>query len=611
MFAALYAPSAPLASLVDVARGFSPRFESYGSLVVIDASGLSRLFGSPLELGAHLHTALVERVNDEPSRARVAIAATQVAAALVALGGPGLTVVTVGDEAAALAPLSLTVLRALEEFKRQTAGGGRQTEEEERRTRIEERNNANSDSGGWSHPRHTHQASRIRQPKADSRKLKADKDQKAEDRLLDVLSKWGIRTLGEFAALPGPEVYERLGGLGVMWQRLASGEDSRPLVPWVDEVPFEATLELEWPVDELEPLSFVLARLLEPLSLRLEQADRGAAVLHTALRLTTKAVVTRTLQLPTPMRDPKTLRTLILLDLESHPPAAAVDTVRVFIEPTPGRVLQWTLLDRAQPAPEQVSTLVARLSALMGNGHVGSPRLLDSWRPGAFEMAEFTAGLPAACLADQPSLKLRRSAEALAQAEAAGGREGGIGDRKGGLCEPASLRLALRRFRLPIPARVQMAEGRPVRVITDRHGLSSGAITNAAGPWRTSGEWWQVERDIQAESRRSSLEHADERRRMGQVGRVGETGHMRRQVGDDWSSSSHSASHSPDPPHPLALAQDLERATARPRHSGLPAATVGQSWDRDEWDVAMHDGTIYRLSVERSAGQWFLEGIID
>ena len=589
LFAALYAPSASLASLVDVARGFSPRFEPYGSLVIIDASGLSRLFGSPLELGTHLHAALVDRVDEESSRARVAIADTQVAAALVALGRPGLTVVASGNEAAALAPLSLTVLSVLERFRREPAN-------REPRTANSEPRIANSDSGGWTHPRHTHQASRIRQTtpgpstssgpsRAQSRDGRRTKTElaspkleapcarakageqriaKSEERLLDVLAKWGIRTLGEFAALPGPDVYERLGGLGVAWQRLARGEDTRPLVPWVDEVPFEATLELEWPVHELEPLSFVLARLIEPLSLRLEQADRGAAVLHTSLRLTTKAVATRTLQLPTPMRDAKTLRTLILLDLESHPPDAAVDTVRVFIEPTPGRVLQWTLLDRAQPAPEQVSTLVARLTALMGSGHVGSPRLRDSWRPGAFEMAEFTAGL----------------------AEATGGCEGG-------LCEPASLRSALRRFRLPIPARVQMAEGRPVRVITDRHGLASGAITNAAGPWRTSGEWWGGFGHVGIEEREKSVEHSG---RMGQVGRVGEVGQLGRQVGDDWSSSSHSTFRSPHQPLPSQFLHDLRG------HRG---------WDRDEWDVAMPDGTIYRLSVERSAGQWFLEGIID
>ena len=153
------------------------------------------------------------------------------------------------------------------------------------------------------------------------------------------------------------------------------------MVPWVDEIPFEAALELEWPIEGLEPLSFVLARLLEPLSERLERADRGAAVIYTSLRLTSRTVFTRTLQLPAPMRDPKTLRTLILLDLESHPPDAPIDIVRVFIEPTPAKVLQWTLLERAQAAPEQVTTLTARLTALMGAGHVGSPVLVDTWRP--------------------------------------------------------------------------------------------------------------------------------------------------------------------------------------------------------------------------------------
>ena len=160
-------------------------------------------------------------------------------------------------------------------------------------------------------------------------------------------------------------------------------------MPWVPEDPFEASLDLEWPIEGLEPLSFVLARLLEPLAERLERADRGAAILHTHLRLVDKTVHARTLQLPAPMRDPKTLRTLVLLDLESNPPSAAIDRVRVLIEPTPARVLQWALFERAQPSPEQVSTLLARLTALMGESHVGSPRLVDSWKPGAFEMTPF------------------------------------------------------------------------------------------------------------------------------------------------------------------------------------------------------------------------------
>jgi protein ImuB len=283
--------------------------------------------------------------------------------------------------------------------------------------------------------------------------------------------------------------------------------------PWVDEVPFEAALELEWPIEGLEPLSFVLARLLEPLAERLERADRGAAVLYTSLRLTSRSVFTRTVQLPAPMRDPKTLRTLILLDLESHPPDAPIDIVRVFIEPTPARVLQWTLLERAQPAPEQVSTLIARLTALMGEKHVGSPQLIDTWKPGAFEMAEFRPSASDAVPPPPPAVDLKA---------------------------------ALRRFRFPIPTRVVVQEGRPVRVQTDRQGFTSGAVIEAAGPWRTSGNWWET------------------------------------------------------PGPRMKASQQADRPTGQQ-----------DAWDRDEWDVAMTDGTVYRLVVEREVGQWFLEGVID
>jgi hypothetical protein len=116
--------------------------------------------------------------------------------------------------------------------------------------------------------------------------------------------------------------------------------------------------------------------------------------------------------------------------------------------------------------------------------------------------------------------------------------------------DDAPLKAAMRRFRFPIPTRVVVQEGRPIRVQTDRQGFTSGAIVDAAGPWRTSGNWWDT------------------------------PGPGRRAVGP----------------------------------SGSQA--VGQSgcqdfWDRDEWDVAMQDGTIYRLVVEREVGQWFLEGVID
>ena len=147
----------------------------------------------------------------------------------------------------------------------------------------------------------------------------------------------------------------------------------------------------------------MFARLLEPLSLSLERADRGAAAIHLELRLTDRSTHARVLQLPAPMRDARVLRTLLLLDLESGPPpsplrgfgetssvTAAVDVVTIELDPAPARITQFSLLQRALPSPETLSTLTARLAALLGESRIGSPVLIDTHEPGAFQMQPFT-----------------------------------------------------------------------------------------------------------------------------------------------------------------------------------------------------------------------------
>ena len=114
-----------------------------------------------------------------------------------------------------------------------------------------------------------------------------------------------------------------------------------------------------------------------------------AAALHLHLRLVDRTEHTRVLQLPAAMRDPKVLRTLLVLDLESHPPQAAIDIITIEVDPAPGRVLQYSLLERARPSDETLATLIARLGALAGESRVGQPVLLDSHRADAFEMRRF------------------------------------------------------------------------------------------------------------------------------------------------------------------------------------------------------------------------------
>src|SRR5262249_56012091 len=108
------------------------------------------------------------------------------------------------------------------------------------------------------------------------------------------------------------------------WEATGRGEDRRPPIPTLDAERFEPPLELEWPIEGLEPLSFVLTRLLEPLSTQLERRDRGAAVLHVLLRLVTREVYARRLELPSPMREVPALRTPPPPHPQSHPPPAPI-----------------------------------------------------------------------------------------------------------------------------------------------------------------------------------------------------------------------------------------------------------------------------------------------
>ena len=388
---------------------------------------MERLWGSPSEIGALLRRAAA----DQGLLVRVAVAATRMAVLVVTQGRSGLTVIPPGSEADVLASLPLMTLKQLAQA--QASGSSTHGREGVRGVR--------------------HSRGKVLPASPVSLVLPVLM-------LLPVIQRWGLKTLGELAALPSDELSGRLGLGGLELQRIARGEDSRPLVPDPDEEHFEQTLALEWPIEGLEPLSFVLDRVLAPLCTRLEQRGAGAGTLHVRLTLVSRETHDRALQFPAPLRDPRVLRTLILLDLESHPPPAGIDRVTVMAEPVPARTLQFSLFEQALPSAECLSTLLARLAVLMGDRRCGVPVAADSYQPDAFEMSLFNV-------------------ETIRDLQ--------------GTPAPSSQPLVpvLRRFRNPVSTRVVVEHGRPVRVAAGPQCSRGGHIVASAGPWRTSGQWWQ------------------------------------------------------------------------------------------------------------------------
>ena len=311
--------------------------------------------------------------------------------------------------------------------------------------------------------------------------------------LLDTLERWGVRTLRALAVLPEVAVTARLGQEGLRLQRLARGATMRDLVPCEPPLRFEESIELEHPVELLEPLAFVLGRLLEQLCARLGARALATNELRLALSLQPSAIseadvsrfmfhvsreeeeretrnekratiFARTLRLPVPMLDGKLFLKLLQLDLKSHPPAAPVLKVTLAVEPVRPRFAQGGLFLPLAPEPERLELTLARIAGVVGEGNVGSAEPLDTHRPDAFRMLRF--------MVTPAGLKPRHQEADTQRLKPLGVR--GV--------------LALRIFRPPLPVRVDLRSGKPSHVRSVR---INGEVVSAAGPWKTSGEWWK------------------------------------------------------------------------------------------------------------------------
>jgi protein ImuB len=329
--------------------------------------------------------------------------------------------------------------------------------------------------------------------------------------ILETLERWGIRTLGAFAKLPAVQISERLGQEGIKLHKLAQGAGTRLIVPHVESLRFVEVMELDYDIATIEPLTFLLSRMLEHICSRLRSRNLATHEVRLAL-----GNYVRILNLPLPVRNSRLLTKLFILDLEAHPPGAAIKRVEVEAFPVKPRVVQNGLFVPLSPEPEKLELTLARLKAVVGENNVGKAEILDTHRPDAFQIDKFqlsnsppklggvarSAGVvPRAEIHDQaersrnisalepPRLRLSKVASRyFLDGAATPPNLGGEPAHPETFEQHALKPLTLRLFRPPLEATVQLRNKIPIWIAF--HG-THGAISTASGPWRTSGDWWR------------------------------------------------------------------------------------------------------------------------
>ncbi|MGK5672294.1 DNA polymerase Y family protein [Micromonospora sp. URMC 106] len=87
--------------------------------------------------------------------------------------------------------------------------------------------------------------------------------------LTDLLRRLGVRTLGDFAALPAGDVLARFGFDGALAHRLAAGRDHRPLAVRQPPADLAVTADHDEPLDRVDAAAFAARALAERLHDRL------------------------------------------------------------------------------------------------------------------------------------------------------------------------------------------------------------------------------------------------------------------------------------------------------------------------------------------------------
>jgi len=272
----------------------------------------------------------------------------------------------------------------------------------------------------------------------------------------ETFSQWGIATLGLLADLPHKALIARLGQEGKRLRQLARGELPHLFKPI--EPPFDLVerMELDTPVEQLDSLLFAIGMMLQQLIVRATARIFALASVTVLLSLEGGATHTRTVKPALPTNNKQLWLRLIHLDLEAHPPQAAILALTLSAEYGVTGKVQLGLFSPQLPEPVRLDVTLARIRAIVGEGRVGHARLKDTHRSIACERfsVESFAVPPTTPKATAKSSASRTSARQLRPPEIVAVTLRGQ--------EPEAFRFREQRY----------------------------AVVYAYGPWMASGDWW-------------------------------------------------------------------------------------------------------------------------
>jgi protein ImuB len=269
----------------------------------------------------------------------------------------------------------------------------------------------------------------------------------------EIFSLWGIRTLGALADLPMKGLIARLGQGGKRIHELAHGTQPHLFQAVEPAFALSEHMEFDSPVEMLDALLFVVNTMLEQLILRATARVFALTSVTIALKLEGGTIHTRTVRPALPSNDRQMWLKLLHLDLEAHPPQAAILAITVCAEPGCTSKVQLGLFSPQLPEPSRLDVTLARINAIVGEENAGCAVLNDSHAPDEFRIEPFQ--VPSAHVVAATS---------------------------------STVRPAMRQIRPAENISITIQDNKPKSFFFREHKYS---VERAYGPWLSSGDWWK------------------------------------------------------------------------------------------------------------------------